>query len=89
MIRNSNYIFITLEEVNGEYEYLHRSVHQINDSKIKTADRFTKEYAKSYYDDKVEVDDHNYLFWNDEVCIKKISWEFIDENEFNVLRKYL
>ena len=89
MKTNTKYIFVSLEESNGEYEYLHRSVHQIPDGRKATADKVANNYAKEFYGGEVEKTDGGYYFHSGEVFIKDFSWQFISEEKFNILREFL
>lgn len=89
MNNNTKYIFVTLEERNGEYEYLHRNVHQLPDSKTMTAKKFVKDYLKGFYEGKAEKKDGGYYFFGGEVFVQECSWRFISEETFNVLKQYL
>lgn len=89
MNNNTNYIFIILEERNGEYEYLHRSVHQLPNSKTIIAKQFVKDYLKGFYGGTAEAANEGYYFFGGEVFVKASSWFFINEESFNVLKKYL
>ena len=76
---NTKYIFLTLEERNGEYEYLHHSVHQLPDSKTMTAKKLVKDYLKGFYGGKAEKKNDGYYFFSGEVFVKEYSWRFISE----------
>lgn len=80
---------LCLEERNGEYEYLHRSVHILPDSRSTTANRFARNYAKEFYGDKSKPDNGGYYFHGGEVFVGVNSWQFINEKDYNTLRKYL
>ncbi len=80
---------LCLEEKNGEYEYLHRSVHILPDGRIATANRFAKNYAKEFYGGKAESEDGGYSFHGGEIFVRVNFWQFINEEDYNILRKYL
>lgn len=86
---NTKYIFLTLEERNGEYEYTHRSVRQLPDSKTKTAERFVKDYLKGFYGGKAEKEGEGYYFNSGELFVEVTSWRFISKEDFNILNQYL
>lgn len=89
MVNNNKYILLRLEERNGEYEYIHRSVHRLSDGRKATADRFAKNYAKDFYGVKSDPQDGGYYFNGGEVFVEVNSWDFISEEDFNLLNKYL
>jgi len=89
MKNNYYYIFLFLEERNGEYEYLHRSVHKLSDNKKTTAEHVADNYAKQFYLSKAEKDDGGYYFHGGEVFIKVESWKFINEEQYNVLKQFV
>jgi hypothetical protein len=88
-MNNTNYIFLRLEERNGEYEYTHRCTLKIPDSQTETVEKFVKNYAKGFYGSKVEQEDDGYFFNNGEVFVRIREWEFISEGHFNILNRYL
>lgn len=89
MNNNTNYIFLLLKERNDEYEYSHHSVHELPDSKTKTAEHFSENYAKEFYGGDSETGDAGYYFYNGEIFVEVASWSFINEGTFNILNKYL
>lgn len=89
MGKSAKHIFLFLKERNGEYEYLHRSVHEIPDGKQSTANKVAKNYAKEFYGGKPEKEDGGYYFHGGEVFVKVYSWQFISEEKFNALREFL
>ena len=89
MENNNKYLMLRLEERNGEYEYLHRSIHLLPDNKDETVDTIAKNYAKEFYCSVAEEEAGGYYFFGGEVFVKIDSWDFINEEEFKVLAKYL
>lgn len=89
MKNNSKFLLVCLEERNGEYEYLHRSVHELPNSLSATATRFAKKYAKTFYGSKHEAYDGGYLFNDGEVLVNVESWRFVSKRDFDTLSKYL
>lgn len=89
MENNNKYLSLRLFERNGEYEYIHRSVHRLADGRKTTAERTAKNYAKEFYGGKADHDDGGYHFFGGEVFVKVYSLDLISEEEFNVLAKYL
>ena len=89
MKNNSKFLLLRLEERNGEYEYLHRSVHILPNSWITTANHFVENYAKKFYGGKAESKDGGYYFYGGEVFVRVNLWQFISEEHFNTLTQYL
>lgn len=89
MENNKKYLLLRLEERNGEYEYIHRSVHILPDSKTETVNRIVDNYTKNLYGGNADPEDKGFYFQGGEVFVKVDSWEFISEEEFGVLKKYL
>jgi len=89
MRKNRKFLLLYLEEINGEYEYLHRSIHELPDNRITTVERFVKKYAKGFYGGKTESADGGYYFHNGQLFVKVNSWQFINEEDYNILRKYI
>ena len=85
----NKYLSLRLYERNGEYEYIHRSVHRLPDGRKATAERTAKNYAREFYGGKADPQDGGFYFNGGEVFVKVNSWDFISEEDFNVLAKYL
>lgn len=88
-MEKSKYILVVLRERNGEYEYTHRSVHELSDSKATTAKRFVREYLKTFYGGKAEKYDDGYLFHGGEVYVRESTWNFISKEHYDILNRYL
>jgi hypothetical protein len=88
-MNTTHYVFLTLRERNGEYEYYHRSVHHLQNIRENTADKIAKNYLKDFYGGEPEKKDGGYYFHGGEVFVRIDGLEFIGENEYKVLRKYL
>ena len=89
MKNDTKFIFIVLKERNGEYEYLHRSVHELSNSKRATAEQCVQSYLKGFYGGDAEAGDGGYYFFNGEIFVEESSWSFINEEVFHVLKQYL
>ncbi len=89
MENKNKYLLLRLEERNGEYEYSHRSIHRLPDNRKATTDRYAKNYAKEFYGGKADPQDGGYYFIGGEVFVDVNSWDFISEEGFNLLNKYL
>lgn len=88
-MKNTKHIFVVLKERNGEYEYSHRSVHELPNNLSVTAERISKNYAKEFYGGKPEHNDGGYYFHNGEIFVSVKLWYFISKKDYNTLRKYL
>jgi hypothetical protein len=89
MEEKTKYIFIELKERNGEYEYRHKIIHELLDNKLKTAKLFVKNYLKEFYGGKPMKEDDGYYFHGGEVFVRIYTWNFISQEEYNTLRKFL
>ena len=89
MKKRANHILLLLQERNGEYEYLHRSVHEIPDGREGTAEKFSKNYAKNFYGGKANKEDGGYYFYGGEIHVRVNFWQFITEEDYCVFKKYL
>lgn len=89
MKSKNKYLLLRLEERNGDYEYIHRSVHRLQDGRNTTAEQTAKNYAKKFYGGKADPEDGGYYFNGGEVFVEVYSWDLICEEDFNVLAKYL
>jgi len=83
--KKSKFLLITLREINGEYEYYHKSVHKLPT----TIKRFSENHLKHFYGGKAVKYKDGYLFHNEEVFVEIYSYQTIDQNEFGVLKRYL
>jgi hypothetical protein len=90
MEKNSKYILVILEERNGEYEYVHKFVTEIKDKRKRTAKKVAEDYAKNSYDisKRIKAED-GYYFNRGEVFVRLYSWHFLNEEEYNIFRKYI
>ncbi len=89
MFKNSKYIIVTLEERNGEYEYTHKSVHELVDERKVTANRYIRNWAKTFYGENTETGDGGYYFNDGEVFVKVYSWDYIGKEDYDILARYL
>ena len=85
---NTKYIFLCLKERNGEYEYFHRTIHELPDNKKVTANRFVKNYPKDFYGGDTKTRDGGYYFFGGEVFVELYFWRFISEDDYNLLKLY-
>ena len=83
------YMILILEERNGEYEYRHRSVHELSDAAEAAVKKYADKYLKGFYGGKAEKGDEGYYFHDGEVFVRIYSYQLIDQSEYNVLRRYL
>lgn len=88
MEKKSKYILLNLEERNGEYEYVHKSVHEIADASQSAIQRFAERFAKTFYGRASEYKE-GYLFFGGEVFVENFSWKMVSEEEYTILKKYL
>jgi len=89
MEKNTKYIFIELEERNGEYEYTHKSVHELLDDKKTTTNKFVKNHVKEFYGGKAKPYDGGYYFHGGEVFVSISSWKSISKEQHDVLNQFL
>jgi len=85
----SKFLLLYLEERSGEYEYTHRSVHILPNNLDKTAEHFTKDYARKFYGSKPEPGDGGYYFNGGELFVRIRAWQFISKRDFDSLSKYI
>lgn len=86
---NLKHFYLQLEERNGEYEYTHRSVHELPDGQIESAQRIADLIAKEYYGSNSNNEDGGYYFFGGEIFIKVSSLQLISEEHYNITRMYL
>jgi hypothetical protein len=87
--KQSAYIFIILEERNGEYEYCHKSVHELADDNRTAMKNYVNRYVKEFYGGKAEKGDGGYYFFGGEVYVRVSSYGIISREEYVVLNRYL
>lgn len=90
------YIYIELEETNGEHTYYHRSVHSkkmSDESILQKVERFGKNHAKDFWcgDGGGEYDKElgGWWFYCGEIFIHINKCYLISEEEYNVLNTHL
>ncbi len=88
-IKEPAYMILILEERNGEYEYYHRSVHELPDARETSMRKFAEDYLKGFYGGKSEKEDEGYYFHGGEVYVRISSYGIISREEYNVLSRYL
>ena len=90
MEKKSRYMYLVLHERNGEYEYYHRSVHELTDSRKTTMKKLAEDYLREFYwTSKATKADGGYYFHGGEVYVQISTYQMINETEYDVLRKYL
>ncbi|MDQ3019710.1 MAG: hypothetical protein M3R36_03945 [Bacteroidota bacterium] len=89
MENNNKFLFLSLKEGNGDYEYFHYSLHTLPDGRTSSAKRYMKNYAKQFYGDLPQSDGDGYYFFGGEVFVQVYSWQFISEEHYNILKQYI
>jgi len=89
MEKKSKFMLLVLEEINGEYEYHHRSVHELPNARKMTTRKVTEDYLKSFYGGEAKKENGGYYFHNGEVYVKINSYRMISKIEYDVLNRYL
>ena len=89
MRKTERYIILLLSERNREYEYYHRSVHEIPDGRKATVNKIAEQYARDFYGRLTAKEDNGYYFHGGEVFVRVKSWQYLSESEYNILRQFL
>jgi hypothetical protein len=89
MAEKPKYMYLVLKEYNGEYQYFHKNVHILPNSRAATIKSYSENYLKGFYGGKTNKDDDGYYFHGGEVFIRIYSSKIISEEEYNLLRNYL
>jgi len=89
MEKNSKYLFLVLKEINGEYEYYHRSVHELPNGGNGTVKEYSEDYLKGFYGGNAQKENGGYYFNGGEVYVEIDSYQLISETEYDVLRRYV
>jgi hypothetical protein len=86
-VREEKYLYIKIDERNGEYEYTYKLVRavDINDNPEEVAD----EIAANFYYDLEKYDDGGYIGTIGYPIIRVVSVNRIDYLDFEVLTRYL
>lgn len=87
--KQPTYLFLVLEERNGEYEYYHKSVHELAGEKRTIMKNYVNRYVKEFYAGKPEKGDGGYYFHGGEVFVSIYQYQVIEQKEYDVLRRYL
>jgi hypothetical protein len=86
---NNTFLLLIIKERNGEFEYLHRSVHVLKDNNHTIINSFVNDYIKTFYGGKSESKDEGYFFFNESVFVTEYSRKIISEEHYNILSQYL
>ena len=81
------YIFLSLKIRHGEYEFYSPSVHEFEDKRDVNA--FSDAYAEHYYNGPSEYEDGGYYFNGGEVHVSVYQAQYIDEDDYEVLNKFI
>jgi hypothetical protein len=84
------FIYRVFETRDGEREYSHKSVHDFQEEKTtEEVNKFLDEECSTFWGENTgEERPGEYWFFN-EIITRVYTWEFITEEEYNVLRKYI
>ncbi len=88
MEEKSKYMILVLKERNGEYEYYHRSIHEMPDTRTITMKRFAEKYLKEFYRGNTWKEDDGYYFHDGEVFVRIYTYQKISFEDYNVLNKF-
>jgi hypothetical protein len=83
------YLYLVLKEHNGEYQYFHKNVHILPNSRAVTIKSYSENYLKGFYGGKIFKEDDGYFFHGGEVFVSIYSSKMISEEEYNLLRNFL
>ena len=89
MGKKSKHMVLVLEERNGEYEYYHRSVHELPDERTTTMKECAEKYLKGFYGGPTEKEENGYYFHGGQIYVRISSCQIISPEEYNVLNQYL
>jgi len=90
MEKKSGYMFLVLHERNGEYEYYHKSLHELPNARKTTMKKYAENYLEGFYwTSKATREDGGYYFHGGEVYVEIDSYRRISEMDYNVLRRFL
>lgn len=81
------YLYLELESRNGEYEYHHKSVHQLP---VKTnEDEFGEDYARDFYGGGSDEQDGGFYFNGGEIHVSVNKVQLITKEQYDVLTKFI
>lgn len=87
--KKTKFIFATLQERNGEYEYSHKIVREVPAS-VKEIDSWVnKNIASKFYGSKPEKDAGGFYFNFGEIFVRLQTAQEISEEEFKVLNRFI
>jgi len=88
-MKKTKFVFISLEERNGEREYTHNMVREIPASVKDEWDWADKQQAAQFYGGEPEATEDGYYFNGGEVCVSVKGTRVITEAEYKVLSRFL
>ena len=89
-MKKSKFIYLTLEERNGEHEYTHKiAMPSAKEVTQKQAEGMATKYASTFYGEKGRKDDGGFYFNFDTLHVKVEKVELVTEAEFKVLEKFI
>jgi DUF1365 family protein len=88
MLPKTKFIFIVLQERNGEYEYRHKLARQIP-FEAEMAEWVEKQITSQFYDSESEQANGGYYFRAGEVFVRTSSIQEISDAEYKVLNCFI
>jgi len=88
-MEKKKYVFMKAKEINGFYEYYHRSIHTVDASDYERINKLMNEYLVDFYGGKSEKCNDGFYFNNGEVYVEVSSCKLISEEHYNILSQYL
>jgi hypothetical protein len=85
----AKFIFRNLETTDGERTYNHYGIHAFGDSTThEEIEEFMEELLATFWGDSGRKEDEYYWFFG-EIMTKIFNWYYIDEDDYNVLAKFI
>lgn len=91
MSKTGKYIYRTLETRDGEREYTHKSIHQFDEPLSENeVNEFLEDLVQTFWGENNTGKESEGAYWFFGEIITSIGvWEFITEEEFNVLKRFI
>ena len=90
MATKGKYIYRTLETRDGEREYTHKSVHQFsNPVTHEEVNEFLEELVQTFWGENSGKESDGAYWFFGEIITSIGDWEFITEEEFNILKRFI
>ena len=83
----AKFIYREFKTRDGEREYYHKAVHPLDNDD--NPEDFLNELIANFWGHEATVDDMGNLWFFGEIITSVYNWYYIDEDDYDVLKKFL